>query len=149
MRKHVQHRWSLLVGMAVILSGSLVPQLSIVRSALAQEERKFTDRSLRGAYGLIANGFSDGATTPGVRAGIFTFDGKGGCSIVSVVNAGTAGSVSQNSTTCTYTVNPDGTGTLTADIPYNAFFVITNHGRELQVIRTEAGIVASGVAKRQ
>jgi hypothetical protein len=46
-------------------------------------------------------------------------------------------------------VNPDGTGTLTADIPVNVFFVIANHGKELQIMRTETGVIATGVAKRQ
>jgi hypothetical protein len=149
MKKNVQHRWTLLVGAAVILGGSLVSQLSIVRSTLADEEREFTNQSLRGAYGFVASGFVSEATTPAVRAGIFTFDGAGGCSVVSVANVGTAGSASQNSTTCTYSVNPDGTGTLTADIPVNVFFVITNHRKELQIMRTETGVIATGVAKRQ
>lgn len=152
MKKIMQHRWSLLAVAAVLLSGSFVPQLSIVRSALAGEKSEFTDQSLRGNYGFVANGFVQGATVSVVRAGIITFDGAGGCSIVSVVNVGTVGSSSQNSTTCTYSVNPDGTGTLAANLPvntFNVFFVIDNHGSELQMMRTETGVIASGVAKKQ
>lgn len=149
MKKNMQHQWSLLVVATFILSGSFVPQLSIVRSALANERHEFTNRSLRGSYGFVASGFVMGATIPAVRAGIFTFDGAGGCSVVSVANVGTVGSSSQNTTTCTYSVNPDGTGKLTADIPVNVFFVIVNHGSELQLMRTETGVIATGVAKKQ
>jgi hypothetical protein len=54
----------------------------------------------------------------------------------------------------TYTVHPDCTGTLTAqispvDIPTHLFFVIDDNGKEFQAIQTDPGVVVTGIARRQ
>ncbi len=59
------------------------------------------------------------------------------------------------STACTYNVNPDGTGNLTVVMgpPFGGTvpiaFVIVDKGNEILFIRTDPGVVVSGVAKRQ
>jgi hypothetical protein len=56
---------------------------------------------------------------------------------------------------CTFDVNPDGTGSLDAELvpggvfpPLSLFFVIVDHN-EILAIRIKDSVVASGVLKRQ
>ena len=123
-------------------------------SAGADDE--FKNKSISGTWGFSAAGTivppAVPAATPAVAVGVMTFDGKGGCSISDTINIGGT-SASRTSTTCTYTVNPDGTGSLSAQFPGDPgptplSFVIVNDENEIRFIRTDLG-VASGVAKRQ
>ncbi len=93
------------------------------------------------------------AATPAVAVGILDFDGAGGCSITDTTNLGGTKIGPQTSATCTYSVNPDGTGTFSVAVPGDpgpapVSFVIVNKMKEIRTIRTDLG-VATGVAKRQ
>jgi hypothetical protein len=120
--------------------------------------------SLHGSYGFSAQGSiravaPDGTVVdvgPAVAVGRFTFDGVGGCTIADTLNVGLIGKIGpRTSTECRYTVNPDGTGTITAsfppplDAPVPLSFVLTKNRKELRFIRTDQGAVAAGVAVRQ
>jgi hypothetical protein len=117
---------------------------------------RFTSRSLRGVYGFSGSGtLSDGAVQAAV-VGLNSFDGAGGCRITARLNQG--GMVSQlTSATCSYTVNPDGTGftdvTFTElPIPFKSDFVIVDQAKEIHFVLSDPfseTTVASGVAKRQ
>ena len=121
---------------------------------------QFSNRSIQGKWG-----FSGGLgyivppdapeLTPVSGLGTVYFDGRGGCVVKSTVNvAGTlVGPATSDS--CTYSVNPDGTGVSTAwfseqGAPESSSiaFVIVEHGRELRAINTDA-LVGGFVAKRQ
>ena len=54
----------------------------------------------------------------------------------------------------TYTVNPDCTGTFTAQISpvritTHVSFVIDDNGKEFQAIQTDPGVVVTGIGRRQ
>jgi hypothetical protein len=129
-------------------------------SSEADNDDRFTERSLRGSWGFSAAGFlavrATGSHTPASAVGLLTFDGRGECTDEAKLNsAGTV--VSLTSITCTYTVNPDGTGTIqTTFAPAGAFttdFVIIEEKGEFHFIVSDVAqpgtTVASGVARRQ
>jgi|SRR3972149_6087806 len=121
----------------------------------AQADKQFTDRSIQGTYGFSVSGTS--GDVGAVVVGLFTFDGKGGCTIKEDVNAAPPiGFVaSRTSTSCTYKVNPDGTGTQIAvfgdPIPetLDISFVIVGNGDEIKFISTNPGLIFSGTARKQ
>ncbi len=127
---------------------------SIMSGAHADDE--FSAESIDGVWGFSAAGTivppAFPAPTAAVAVGTMTFDGDGYCSISDTINIG--GTVaSRTSTTCSYTVNGDGTGSISVSFPGDPGptpldFVIVNDEEELRFIRSDLG-VASGVAKLQ
>jgi hypothetical protein len=112
----------------------------------------FHDRSLRGAYGFISSGtlFGD----PGIAVGRTTFDGEGTCTLAITVNIAAAGGTGPIvATSCTYAVQPDGTGTLTVAIPglgtFTIAFVLVDNGQELHTISLDAGVSTTALLKKQ
>lgn len=151
---------------------SLQPQSSTGRPALAPcfllivallcaapgawAKKVFDAASVEGDWGFSASGTilppALPAATPAVAVGTLSFDGIGSCTLSDTINIGGV-SASRTSTSCSYTVNPDGTGTITVLLPGDPgptplSFVLVDKARELRFIRTDLG-VASGVAKRQ
>ncbi len=116
----------------------------------------FSSKSIEGEWGFSASGTivppALPVATPAAAVGVITFDGGGGCFFSDTINiGGTSGS--RTSTTCAYSVDPDGTGTISVLFPGDPgptplSFVIVNDMQEIRFIRTDLG-VASGVAKRQ
>jgi hypothetical protein len=120
----------------------------------AQADGGYSNRSMAGTWGFssIATVVPPAvpAQTPAAAVGIMSFDGRGGCTISETFNAG-GFSGSQTSTSCSYSVNPDGSGTLSAQTPGGpaaVSFVLVDDQKEFRLIRTDL-IVASGVARRQ
>lgn len=112
----------------------------------------FSDRSLQGAYGDITSGTLDG--DPAIAVARFTFDGAGTCGFVATVNIAAAGGQGPiTATSCTYAVQPDGTGTLTVDLPglglFNLAFVIVNSGTEVYMITVDPNVSATVLLKKQ
>jgi hypothetical protein len=63
------------------------------------------------------------------------------------------GNILEVTQTGTYTVNPDCTGTYTAQvspigITVHFFFIVADSGNQLDVISTDPGTVLAGVARR-
>lgn len=117
----------------------------------------FTDQSLTGNWGFSASGVIVPPAVPAhvhaAAVGIMTFDGAGGCVISDTINLDGQTFADRQSTACSYQVNEDGTGTITAQFASEPFpvplsFVIVGHGHGFRFIRTDAG-VASGEAQRQ
>jgi hypothetical protein len=159
-------------------AGAIVPLvllLSIVGfahnapGALA-DTGKFTEKDLNGTFAFSADGTLYPAfpalspAWPAVAVGLFTFDGAGGCSVVDQLNVGTLGLVPpagfRTSTSCQYSVNPDGTGTLETSFggdpgdingPGRLTFAIVGKGpvTEIRFTRVDPGAVATGVARQQ
>ncbi len=127
---------------------------------VSADDDGFTNESIEGAWGFSASGTvlppALPAATPVAAVGIMTFDGDGGCSITDQINIGGAAVPPvgfRTSTTCSYAVNSDGTGTISVLFsgdpgPIPLTFVIVDDAEEIRFIRTDLG-VASGVAKRQ
>jgi hypothetical protein len=135
---------------AVIMLGGL---LGLVGTSQAVE--RFTNRSLRGIYGFSGSGTLSDGTVQAAVVGLNSFDGAGGCRITARLNNGGT-VVSLTSATCSYTVNPDGTGftdvTFTGLPPFKSDFVIVDQAKEIHFVLSDPitqTTVASGVAKRQ
>ncbi len=140
--------------------GVLIGLVALVLMAACagdDDDRVFTDKSIEGRWAFSAQGTilppALPAATPAVAVGILDFDGSGGCSITDTTNLGGTKIGPQTSETCTYSVNPDGTGTFNVAFPGDpgpapVSFVIVNKKTEIRTIRTDLG-VATGVAKRQ
>ncbi len=142
----------------LVLAVALVSVVAVVADDDDDDDdRVFTNESIEGRWGFSAQGtilppaLPD--ATPAVAVGILDFDGSGGCSITDTTNLGGTKVGPQTSETCTYSVNPDGTGTFSVAFPGDpgpapVSFVIVNKAKEIRTIRTDLG-VATGVAKRQ
>ena len=117
-------------------------------------------RSIIGTYGFSGAGtLAAGAVQAGV-VGLTTFGRGGRCRIAVKINAVplVPQPVLVNSTSCTYTLNADGTGTqdVTFDNPifagpFHSDFVVVDDGEELPFMLSDGtgGTVATGVARRQ
>lgn len=126
------------------------------QSALADDDLAFTDRSLKGVWGFSGLGTivppATPAPIPAAAVGIMRFDGDGFCAISDTVNIG-GGSASRETFSCEYAVNPDGSGTITAEFPGDPgpvplSFVLVRGAKAFHWIRTDLG-VARGTAERQ
>jgi hypothetical protein len=123
----------------------------------ADGNESFSNRSLQGAYGFLASGTLNGNAA--IAVGRYTFNGDGTCTQSQTVNVSgvTPGGVGPIvATSCTYAVQPDGTGTITLDVPgFGAFhlaFVIVDKKKELQLITLDVdpgGVIATLQAKKQ
>jgi len=123
----------------------------------------FSTRSIKGYYGynssysvLVATGANQPVVPalPFAGMGRIFFDGQGGCTVSSIGNLN-GQSIPATSSSCVYTVNPDGTGTSDATFPGTPIadpipiaFVITDGGDELRVLLTKF-IVGTFTARRQ
>ncbi len=142
-------------GLAIVGIGTI-----LVPSTSATGRQAFTDKTINGTWGFSASGTivppALPSSTPAAAVGIIEFDGHGGCTFVDQINIGGTSIPStgfRTSAFCSYGVNSDGTGTISVSFPSDPAptpltFVIIDNAKEIQFIRTDAG-VATGVAKRQ
>lgn len=123
----------------------------------------FSTRTLKGSYGFnssfsmfVASGPNQplSPALPFASMGRISFDGAGGCSVSSIGNVN-GQSIPSTSSSCSYTVNPDGTGTSDAVFPGTPIadpipiaFVITDGGDEFHAVVTKF-IVGTFTARRQ
>jgi hypothetical protein len=118
----------------------------------------FSKRSVKGTWGFSSEVSylmppSAPTATPNVAIGRVSFDGEGGCEVSNVVNVN-GESQSFTSTSCTYSVKPDGFGEAEAVFPGAPIpsapvaFIIVDRGRELRFINTKY-IVGAFTARRQ
>ncbi|MCH7621745.1 MAG: hypothetical protein IH870_07585 [Chloroflexi bacterium] len=77
----------------------------------------FTNQSLQDSWGFSASGIGP----PFTEVGIMTFDGSGGCNVTSTLN--TVGTVTgpSDSDTCTYSMSPNGTGSIAVQFSGDVF----------------------------
>ncbi len=124
---------------------------------IADGNESFSNSSLRGAYGFLASGTLNGNAA--IAVGRYTFHGDGICTQSQTVNVSgvTPGGVGPIvATSCTYAVQPDGTGTITLEVPgfgtFHLAFVIVDKKKELQLITLDVGpggVIATLQAKKQ
>ena len=141
-------RYGNLVG---TLAAAALFALALVAVPAAQaSDRGCSNASLSGSYADQDTGTIIGVG-PFAGVNVDTFDGRGKLTIsgVSSVN----GSVSPGTSTGTYQVNPDCTGTYTvkdsSGDQFDAFFVIADNGNELRIVITDPGTVINCVARKQ
>jgi hypothetical protein len=135
-------------------------RLGILPSVQAQvtdseHHERCSVRSLRGGYGLIFQGFGTmapvpaltGAFLPAAGVGVVNFDGSGSLTLTDTVSSG--GKVALLTTTGTYTVDSDCTGSLNAPGAAAWNFVIVHDGGQILAINTIQGRVAAVNLEKQ
>ena len=137
---------------------ALIMQVSLPRA------EAYDLSSLNGSYAGSFSGFTPiGPNPPPVlrpisvyapeyAAGLWTFDGAGGFTALLVFNFGDGLIFGDNwdlNLTGTYTVNANGTGTMTLPFGHRLHFVIGAGGNELKYIGTAASEVTAGSMVRQ
>jgi hypothetical protein len=137
---------------------ALIMQVSLARA------QAYDLSSLNGTYADSLSGFfpiSQGsppippisAYGPVYEAGLWTFDGAGGVTATLVFNFGRGNIVGDNwdlNITGTYTVNANGTGTMTFTGNHRRHFVIGDGGRQLRYVVTNLdGDVTGGSMVKQ
>ena len=133
-----------------------VTALALTVAPIAKADSKgCSNATLKGAFADKDIGF---ITAPPALAGPFSgvqteiFDGNGVLTTAGMASLN--GNIVAVTSTGTYTVNPDCTGTYTVQISPlgltgHGFFVIDDSGNELQIIVTDPGTVITCIARRQ
>jgi len=130
---------SLVLGVAAMLT---------LGASNLQAQGKCNLETIKGAFGYLNTGTAFGTALASV--GSMTFDGAGNIAGTDTNSFG--GAISTTPFTGTYTVNGDCTGTLTVNFGFfsvNNHIVIVDNGKEINLIETNAGTIATGVMKRQ
>ena len=141
-----------------ITAGTLVLVVALLAYVgTSQAANGFSNRSLKGTYGLSGSGTLAGGAVQAAIVGLNSFDRAGGCRITARINA-LATVTPVRSTSCSYTVNPDGTGFISVSFdnpmfagPFRSDIVIVDNAQEIDFMLSDdsGGTVAVGVAKRQ
>jgi hypothetical protein len=123
------------------------------------EGHGFSNRTIKGDWGFVTSlgmlvppAVPQAVPTTGL--GRVHFDGNGNCQVTTFANIN--GETQRfDSSSCTYAVNPDGTGTSDAFLPgapvpgpINVAFVIVDRGQEIRLMNTRF-IVGTFTARRQ
>ena len=148
-----------LVGLLLAVALPLVPKVY----ASGPFATNYTNASLNGVYGYSSDGWILGPSNPSNNttntplnsAGVMWFDGNGTFKFHDTADVG--GIIFQRGTADnpivgTYTVNPDGTGTmqwLSNGENHTRAFAIVDGGRELQIGGADGLNTGRGVAKKQ
>ena len=141
-----------------VLSAAVLFGALLACAAPGHADQKFNNRDLRGTWGLKAHGFlfvSASSHLPASAVGLNSYDGNGGCTSESSLNAG--GTVAfLTSASCTYTVNSDGTATqqtvFVGGASFTAHIVLVDADEAFFIVSDTAQpgtTVASGLLKRQ
>lgn len=124
--------------------------LTLVTATTARANERCSNATLSGTYADQDTGTIVGVG-PFAGVNVDSFDGRGKLTIsgFSSVN----GSVSQGTSTGTYQVNADCTGTYTvkdsSGDTFDAFFVISDGGNQLRIVITDPGTVINCIARKQ
>jgi hypothetical protein len=112
--------------------------------------------SLKGCFGFTINGTILGGPLTGPIAGVALtkFDGEGGVTQVDTVSINGVLLFKGRSSTGTYTVNPDCTGSATLNPPpgfppINLNFVLVDRGREIRTVVTDPGAAVTSNGRKQ
>jgi hypothetical protein len=147
-------------GMAAVMAGTSLAHDNDDGDRSDRGHRGFSNRSIKGTYGYNSSFGLLVATAPGQPAlpfagmGRIYFDGQGGCAVSAIGNVN-GQAIPSTASSCSYNVNPDGTGTSEAVFPGTPIadpipiaFVITDGGQEIRALNTKF-IVGTFTARRQ
>jgi hypothetical protein len=143
------------IAKALTIAAITVLALGVAPMANARD-KGCSNATLTGTFSEKDNGFI--TNPPPAPASLFagvvleTFDGDGTITASGITSLD--GTVTPQTETGTYTVNPDCTGTYEVQISpggftAHAFFVIDDGGNELQIIVTDPGTVITCIARKQ
>jgi hypothetical protein len=134
------------------IAAAVIAIMASSRPLDAAEE--FSVASLNGSYGFSGSGTLGFGRYAASVVGTTSYDGAGGCNVKARLNV-TGVLVPLTTATCSYTVNPDGTGTLNValneGLSFISSFVILDGGNELHFVLTDPfnSTVANGTGKKQ
>lgn len=140
------------IAKAFTIAAVTVLALGIVSPAKA-DDKGCSNLSLKGtfAYTNTGTGVAAPVLGPYAEVGTQTFDGKGGTTTAGMASAN--GNIMQTSSTGTYTVNPDCTGTFTLPIApgisAHYFFALADNGTEFQAVCLDPVAVITRIGRRQ
>ena len=131
-----------------------VAALALGLAPMAKAERKpCSVATLKGSFARTDSGFVTAPPAiagPLAGVGLMTFDGNGG--FTSAGMGGLNGNVTESTSTGTYKVNGDCTGTYTGvgsnGRTGHAYFVIAAGGDEIQIVVTDPGAAVVCIARR-
>jgi hypothetical protein len=142
---------------AIVLAG-----VAVCLPRLASRRVSAQSPVLKGSYGFLLTQEFAGGNTPGALLGVATFDGAGNVTsnltqvqVDGNPQATTVQTGQSGQTSGTYTVNPDGTGTMTfpqnGGTPTTIAFVITDGGSGIMVLPTGGfgNNLLTGTARKQ
>jgi hypothetical protein len=137
------------------LNRGILPGVQAQQADHEEHRERCNVRTLRGGYGLTFQGFGTrgpvpalvGAFIPAAGVGVVNFDGRGSLTLDETVSTG--GSIAPLTTTGTYTVDSDCTGSLNAPGAATWNFVIVHDGRQILAINTVQGRVATVNLEKQ
>jgi hypothetical protein len=144
----MKRRFTLAMGLAaLVLAVVLTAGTLTVTPNMASAQA-----SLEGSWGFSAHGvrLEGNQQTFVVEVGLFSFDGNGGCTHSFTGNSG-GEAFAGTAEACTYTVNPNGTGTITFNFggeERTRAFVLVAEASEFHFIE-QGPAVLSGVAELQ
>jgi hypothetical protein len=144
----MKRRFTLVMGLAALV---LAVVLTVGTLAVTPNMAS-AQASLQGSWGFSAHGvrLEGNQQIPVVEVGLFSFDGNGGCSHSFTGNSG-GENFAGTAESCTYTVNPNGTGTITFNFvgeERTYAFVLVAEASEFHFLE-QGPAVLSGAADRQ
>jgi len=158
-KRSVGYSAAALVAVVAAMSAvGLTARRSAASDAIGEEE-EFSNRTVKGHYGFNSSlGWllppAAPQAVPAAGMGRITFDGDGSCQVTSVANFN-GNVVHLASSSCTYSVGPDGMGTAEAVFPgapvpgpVDVALVVVDRGREIRFLNTTF-ILGTFTARRQ
>lgn len=144
-----------LVGVGSNLQNGILPRVQAHEIEAHQKAQSCSADTLKGGYGLTFQGFGTRAPVPApigafilaAGVGVVNFDGVGSLTLVETTSFG--GHIAPISTTGTYMVNADCTGSLDAPGAATWNFVIVQEGKRMMAINTIPGRVATVDLQKQ
>jgi hypothetical protein len=126
-----------------------------ITSTANAEDKRCSEATLEGTFAYTSTGFIVAAPIPSfvgpsAEVGTQHFDGKG--NVTFTFNSSTNGNVGPGTTTGSYTVNDDCTGTFTEALPgFTAHysFVIDDTWNGFQAICQDTGVVVTRIGRKQ
>uniref|UniRef100_A0A7S3ZC86 Uncharacterized protein n=1 Tax=Lotharella globosa TaxID=91324 RepID=A0A7S3ZC86_9EUKA len=124
---------------------------ALLENRLVQTLKSYNARTIQGPYGYHSSG------TSASHVGRIDFDGSGGCVFDDLVYTEVKKGIRRKSTSCKYTVNPNGLGSITAEFTgsspdetetFPLEFVIVHGGEKMITIRMDE-FITGGELSRQ
>ena len=132
---------------------ALLVALITMAPGLLSAQTQCGPQTLHASFGFYYTSGVSGTPTYGVGIGVVSFDGAGKATSSETVSI--SGTILRATSSVTYTVNPDCTGTITwtypdfGDLVVHADLVIADNGKTIYTIGTDAGSLSYGVYTRQ
>lgn len=126
---------------------------AVILAPNAMAQAKCNLETIKGSYGFYYTSGIPGSPSYGIGVGVVSFDGAGKGTSTETVSL--SGTILEATSSATYTVNEDCTGTISWTYPdfgglvVNGRIVITDNGKSIITIGTDAGSLSYGIYTKQ